>query len=306
MNENHNMGIIETNQETISILCPTRGRPNQLLEMIESATSKASKPENLEFCIYIDNDDPSYAHVNFGKHASQVKILRGPRMWLSAMYNSLLTVATGEYFFWSGDDVEFLTECWDELIIQAFNKFPSKLAVIHVNDLATSYPQEFATIGAVHLNWVKLFGYIFTHHMRDNGIDFWISEVANRVNRRVYLSEVRIEHKQYRQGKVAIDKTYLDRLDDHQTYDPMKIYFKLRDERRRDALMLANSDSEIVLSMQKRYFLAWVYWRYTTRNFDSKKKLQRKIYLGAISNFEFISYLMIKMRIIKRKNHWVS
>ena len=41
----------------ISILCPTRARPEFLYELIYSALETAADPKKLEFIFYTDNDD---------------------------------------------------------------------------------------------------------------------------------------------------------------------------------------------------------------------------------------------------------
>lgn len=285
----------------ISILCPSRNRPEQLVEMMESALKMSSKPDFVEFCLYIDADDSSYDELTM---PTNVTVVRGPRMWLSMMYNSLLTSAKGEYLFWSGDDVEFKTFGWDEELRNALNTFSSQLGVAHVNDMATSYPQKYATIGMVHRNWVNVFGYVFTPHLRDNGIDFWISNVTNQINRRLYLPHVKVEHKQYRQGKVSIDKTYSDRLEDHKTYSPLKIYKLLIDERRRDALVLQSFDKSIQIKFSSRYLFANLYLKIHQNLFRNEVTPRRRIYVGSMSNSVFMRYALSKIGISTKMNHW--
>lgn len=301
MSSVNELGVIKTEPERISILCPTRNRPDQLVAMMDSALKMALKPQLIEFCLYIDLDDDSCEKIKFSEN---VKIIRGPRMWLSSMYNSLITVASGDYFFWSGDDVIFLTYGWDEQLRNGIKSFSSKLGVVHVNDMATSYPQKYATIGMVHRKWVDVFGYIFTPHLRDNGIDFWISNVANQTGRRLYLGEVKVEHRQYRQGKVTIDQTYIDRLDDHKTYSPLEIYRLLIDERRRDALLLQSKDSDIRVKFNPRYMLANMFL--DVNELITRKKLspRRKIYIGSLSNLKVVIMLFRKVGIKSRNNHW--
>jgi len=288
-------------QDRISILCPTRNRPEQLAEMMRSASKMSLKPNSIEFCLYIDLDDSSYDELVL---PDNVTVIRGPRMWLSMMYNALLTAAKGEYFFWSGDDVDFKTYGWDEELRIAMNKFSSKLGVVHVNDMAISYPQKYATIGMVHRNWVLAFGYIFTPHLRDNGIDFWISNVSNQINRRTYLPEVKVEHKQYRQGKVSIDKTYMDRLDDHKTYSPVKIYQLLIDERRRDALVLQSKDNLIKVKFSMRYFCANTYLKMLETASRKEIAERRRIYVGSMSNVIFLKYFFIKIGFTMKRDKW--
>lgn len=301
MSSVNELGVIKTEPERISILCPTRNRPDQLVAMMDSALKMALKPQLIEFCLYIDLDDDSCEKIKFSEN---VKIIRGPRMWLSSMYNTLITVASGDYFFWSGDDVIFLTFGWDEQLRNGIKSFSSKLGVVHVNDMATSYPQKYATIGMVHRKWVDVFGYIFTPHLRDNGIDFWISNVANQTGRRLYLGEVKVEHRQYRQGKVTIDQTYIDRLDDHKTYSPLEIYRLLIDERRRDALILQAKDSDIRVKFNPRYMLANMFL--DVNELISRKKLspRRKIYIGSLSNLKVVIMLFRKVGIKSKNNHW--
>lgn len=293
--------IFQPTPEKISVLCPTRNRPDQILSMMESATKTSSKADQLEFCIYVDFDDDSYNKISFPHN---VKIIRGPRMWLSSMYNSLITSASGEYLLWLGDDVIFLTDGWDDAMRESVKSFSSNLGVVHVNDMATTYSQKYATIGMVHRNWVDVFGFVFTPHLRDNGIDFWISNVANQISRRIYLSEIKVEHKQYRQGKVAIDQTYIDRLNDHKTYSPLSIYKLLIDERRRDALLLQSKDMKIKIKFDKRYILANTYLRFYEMIKRTKVSPRKRIYIGSLSNSSFLINLLSKIRIKSRMNHW--
>jgi hypothetical protein len=268
---------------------------------MESAKKTSSKSDKLEFCIYVDFDDDSYNQISFPQN---VKIIRGPRMWLSSMYNSLVTSASGEYLLWLGDDVIFLTDGWDDAMRESVKSFSSNLGVVHVNDMATTYSQKYATIGMVHRNWVNVFGFVFTPHLRDNGIDFWISNVANQVSRRICLSDIKVEHKQYRQGKVAIDQTYIDRLNDHKTYSPLSIYKLLIDERRRDALLLQSKDMKIKIKFDKRYILANAFLKINEITKGRKVSPAKRIYIGSLSNSSFIINLLSKIRIKSRKNHW--
>jgi hypothetical protein len=288
----------------LSILCPTRERPEQLLAMIDSAIRNSKYPNLLEFCLYIDRDDHSYDSINFEDYNCKIATMRGNKMWLSGMYNSLTTIASGEFFFWSGDDVEFQTFGWDDEIRQTFAKVHDKLAVVHVNDMATSYPQIYATIGAVHLKWIQVFGYIFTPHMRDNGIDFWISDVARQVNRLIYLPHVKVEHKQYRQGKADFDETYLRRLEDHQLYNPISLYRKLKSERRLDALMLCNANSELQIQDLRSFRLSRYYLKVMEKISATSFSDKRKIYILSMDNKLILSAIFRKTIFSSRNKDW--
>lgn len=290
--------------QTISLLIPTRLRPSQLRKMVESARHTAQNPELLQFCFYIDFDDNSYESLLSEYDSIDFRIVRGPRMWLSSMFNNLLTVASGDFLFWSGDDVEFLTDGWDAILKEAILMDDEKLTMVHVDDMSKTYAQSFATIGMVHSNWVQIFGYLFTPHMRDNGIDFWITDVANQVNSRKYISAVKIQHLQYRQGNAEIDQTYKDRLIDHQTYDPASLYGTLFRERRRDALLLASHKKQFKIRTSRNFLIArTLIYIFSIRHVDFYTT-NRAIYLGAFSNIDFLKKVLIKMRLHQNPNLW--
>jgi hypothetical protein len=270
----------------ISVLCPSRGRPDRLKTMMQSALSTAKDPENIEFCVWIDFDDDSYKELIDGNEFKNLRILRGPRVALSSMYNGLLLVASGDFFLWVGDDVEFRTNSWDKIIVDAMNKFENKIGLVYVNDLG-KYEQKHANIGMLHRNWVETLGFILTPHLRDNGPDAWISDVARQVNRCTYLKSVEIEHMQHRQGKAKLDKTYSDRDLVHQWYEPFDLYHLLKDERRREALYMASQWPNIKIKFKFRYLLATFYVM-TMERISGMSKL-RAVYFGSFSNSKFVS-----------------
>lgn len=286
-------------ENVISVICPSRGRKDQLLKMINSARLFADQPERIEFCIYVDDDDNSYNLSEETLKSLRIKHLKGPRFWLSGMFNSLLTITTGDFIFWCGDDVEFKTYGWDTKMKNEILKFQDNICVVYVNDLA-NYPQKYATIGMVHRKWILLFGHVFTPHMRDNGIDFWISDISRAIGRLIYLPEVRIEHLQFRQGKGEIDSTYLDRIKNHQMYSPHALYESLKDERRRDKLLLSYSTGIKLKQEPLRYFLSNIYSKIPFLNLE----INRKIYIRSISNYKFIRNLLKKLKIIQRNQNW--
>ena len=75
----------------ISLLCPTRKRPDNVLKMVNSAYDTALN-KNIEFLFYVDEDDDSFpekalSHVNYRK-------VKGQRIGISSSINKLASVAT--------------------------------------------------------------------------------------------------------------------------------------------------------------------------------------------------------------------
>lgn len=290
-------------KNTISILCPTHKRVDQLKLMIESAWATAKNPKDLQFCLYIDNDDLSYQKLLIEFSHLPINILNGPKMWLSSMFNSLLTISTGELLLYCGDDVIFRTKNWDEILQNVFEKSADKLMVAHVNDGA-NYEQCWATIGVVHQNWIKLFGYLLTPQIPDNGIDAWITHVANQSNRRVYLPEILIEHMQYRQDKSSIDDTYSQRLIEHKKYNPFLLYKSLLEEVRRDCLILFYKLNSSPPRISKKFLFSDLFVR-TLLIFGLISTNNPKIiYFSSMKNITFIKYLLSKIGLPTIPKKW--
>ena len=269
----------------ISVLVPSRGRPDKLISMIKSALATAANSNRIEFCVWIDDDDSSYDSLLNSSLDLPIKVLRGPRALLNMMYNSLLIIARGNYFLWGGDDTQFRTNSWDQLLIEGINKFQDKVGVVYVNDLG-KYNQIWATVGMVHRNWIDSFGYLFSPHMRDNGADGWITDVARQVNRCTFFDDVIIEHMQHRQGKAETDATYEDRNSSNQWNDLHGLYRLLRDERRREALYLSIIWPNIHIEFKYRYLIATIYVELRRKWKPLSKR--REVYFLSMSNKKFL------------------
>ena len=68
----------------ISILVPTRNRPENVKRLISSALKTADYPNKIEFVFYVDEDDSSF---DMKLRNTKIIVVRGPRIWISlALY----------------------------------------------------------------------------------------------------------------------------------------------------------------------------------------------------------------------------
>jgi hypothetical protein len=297
MHDVKNQEPAKFNSGITSVLLPTRGRSSALVSMMQSCLDMAESPEKIQFCLYIDRDDDSYDLETLKKLTQNILVVRGPRMSLSLMFNSLLTIATGEFFFWSGDDVIFKTKNWDGELQKSILRWSDKLGVAYANDMA-DYPQLYATIGMVHYEWVSLFGYLFTPHMKDNGIDFWISEVARRGNRLFFCEDVKIDHRQYRQGKASIDSTYMNRRREHESYDVIELYRALEFQRQRDTVMLLQRTGQEI-PYRKGFIIAKVLCKVFASLDKDFSYSRRLVYIAAMPDTVILRKILGKFKLTR-------
>jgi len=243
----------------ISILVPTRGRPESVFRLIKSINETASRKDMVEIIFYVDNDDESFPSSR--DLDSNVKVVRGERVWISLAWNCLFAHSEGEILMYTGDDVVFETKGWDEQVRNAFIQFPDSLGLVFGDD-GGWYAGKLAINGFVHRAWADLLGY-FTYPARVSAIDLWIHECASYINRVIYLDDVMFRHVHYRQGDATakFDETYKEAYDKSVRWGIMDSYESLSRERRIDKIILSRKIGKSI-PFEFKYLFAIVVCRF--------------------------------------------
>lgn len=202
----------------ISLLCPTRGRPDNIRRLVGSAHRHATGP--LEFAFYVDEDDPTRNRVRQiagqcipDPAQSHIQIVEGPRVVLSQMWNECAKVAHHDVMMHCGDDLLFHTPGWDRLVLDRFEQFPDRIVLVYGRD--GIHNQNLATHGFLHRRWVDTVGYFVPPLFASDYNDTWLDEVARKIGRREYVPEVYYEHMHPAVGKAPMDLTHQQRLQRH-------------------------------------------------------------------------------------------
>lgn len=228
----------------ISILLPTRQRPDGLKRVYESAMATADSPKDLEVVCYIDENDGSYDNVDLPRLTKVI----GPREFdgvvnLSIMWNKCWQNATGDIFMHCGDDIVFRTQGWDTAVKEAINARPGKIAFVWCNDVSPeSQRHEFGTHGFVHKNWTSVVGRFVPPYFASDYNDTWFNDVARALGVTTYLHNFLTEHMHYSLGKAEIDQNTKERLNRHAATRPEEIYNQqeMQDERAAEVEKLRN------------------------------------------------------------------
>lgn len=216
----------------ISLLVPTRGRPDNVERLVSSVLTTADDPSNIEFVFYVDNDDDSY-----GDLLKPHQVIRGDRIVLSQMWNLCQMVARGPFFYHAGDDLIFRTPGWDTELLAAFDQYEDKIIFAHGRDGSAHDNSGFGTHGVIHKNWIDAVGYFVPPYFSSDYNDTWLNEVSDMIGRHVRLSYL-TEHMHPAFGKAVWDQNHKDRLARHQADDVDSLYMRLRPERQADAAKL--------------------------------------------------------------------
>lgn len=211
-----------------SILCPSRGRPANITRLYKSL--KDTTEGEWELLVRLDDDDP--ARLEYPGF-TQLTYITAPRRLMSALWNDLVLYALGDVLMMCGDDVTFNSEGWDSEVRAAFPA--DTVALIHGNDLSPN-SATIATHPFLSRLWVETVGYLTPPYFTSDYVDLWLTEVADVLNRRVYLPDVIVEHHHPSFDKADWDATYQERVE---RADGMEqIWAETADKRREDSVKL--------------------------------------------------------------------
>tara|TARA_R100001015_G_C4630660_1_gene192484 strand:- start:84 stop:809 length:726 start_codon:yes stop_codon:yes gene_type:complete len=221
----------------ISLLCPTRKRPKFMTDMWNSALETCSENCEIEVVFAIDQDDAESIEAYFEISSDNTKAVLCPRLNgnLSEMWNRCHLVSTGDIFHHCGDDLRFRTEDWDKMVIEEFNKYNDKIALVYGDDGIRK--DDLATHGFVHKNWVNTIGYFLPPYFSSDKNDVWLTDVARRTGRLCKI-DIFTEHLHPSVGKHDWDETHNERLERGRRDDVHVLYRSKQDERNRDAQKL--------------------------------------------------------------------
>ena len=219
----------------ISLLCPTRNRPANVRRMIGSAADTVEDPRAVEFVFYCDDDAPGSVPADIAGMPG-IKVITGPRIVLSAMWNECFAACTGEIAMQCDDEAVFRSDGWDTLVREAFGAVPDRIAFVHGSD--GHQPPDFGALGFLSREWVYAVGRFTPPYFSCDYGDTWINDVANAIGRRVFVPGLMIEHLHPIAGKAQWDATHGDRLARGGRDNVAALYASLAGEREADAAKL--------------------------------------------------------------------
>ena len=157
----------------ITVLLPTRGRPQLAWRSLQSLINQATEPHNLEILLAIDNDDTDTLKF-FTAKRYPVKLLKFERLGYKKLHmylNTLAKHATGDWFMFWNDDAMMLTRQWDRQIYKHAGEF------VLLRMPVKNHPHPFALFPIIPRTWYDLLGVISTTTQADR----YIYEIMSRV-----------------------------------------------------------------------------------------------------------------------------
>lgn len=168
----------------ISVLLPSRGRPQSLAKSVGSLLNTAADPERVQVLVAADPDDEITRNlaVVLGDGESAAGARGDVRLWvaperygyqaLHEYYNGLASLAKGDWCLLWNDDATMLTTGWDT-VIHAQDPAPAVLWLSSNQGMGGNFFPAWPRAWSDHLGHISL----------SPNVDVWISEVGRRIGR---------------------------------------------------------------------------------------------------------------------------
>jgi hypothetical protein len=222
---------------SIAVLCPTRNRPDNVARLAASAWEHAADPDSVELVFYEDEDAPGSVPDSLAAFDG-VRVVRGPRIVLSDMWNRCAAAAAADILMQCGDDIVFATPGWDKLVTGAIESYPDRIVLAYGRDGTPIHGDDFGSHGFVHRRWTDTLGYFTPPYFSSDYGDTWLNDLAARIGRKHFIPGLLTDHLHPAAGRAEWDQNHRERLERHAQDDVAAIWERTGPERKRDAAKL--------------------------------------------------------------------
>lgn len=199
----------------ISIMLPTRKRPDMLRKSIQSLIDTASSMDGIELLLAIDSDDeitrdflnnelvPELNEKNIAMRAFTFERLGYKR--LNEYSNYMSRESFGEWVILWNDDAIMKTKNWDKKIM----KYSGQFKVLRFKDNHNEHPNSI--FPCVPRDWICLFDTLSPHQVTDS----WVSQIAYIAGVMQNCHEVYVHHDRFdltgnNKDEVLQEREFLD------------------------------------------------------------------------------------------------
>lgn len=174
----------------ISLLCPTRGRPDNIRRLAHSAESTATGDFEVVWAVDDDDHDAIDAVQSLNPEVHRLHI--APRAIPAVRWNDAWRMAAGDIFGVFGDDLVVHADGWDRMVEDAFAQYPDRIALVYGPDGFRN--EAHATHPFLSREWCDALGGAVVEYFSADWSDTWLNALAEAVDRRHYIPELWVQH----------------------------------------------------------------------------------------------------------------
>lgn len=228
-----------------SILIPSRGRPKNLIRLLNSISGTISGENVIHIYIGIDSDD-KYKEDYF-QELSHFIATNNPSLYLCVnmdrsrplyiIWNELCSISMcsswSDYIILSNDDVIYETPNWDIILSEKILDSEHPYHLYWFNDGING--ESFAAHPIISHMWVRTLGYYLPSGFMYFYTDTWLYDIAKKADVLEYIPEVSSPHKHFSQNASLTDDTYMRNRNNRQNEKDHAEFIRRERERIIDA-----------------------------------------------------------------------
>jgi glycosyltransferase involved in cell wall biosynthesis len=193
----------------ISLLLPTRGRPELVERFLLSVAKTTFHLAKVEVILYIDEDDVDSHYLD--SEVIRITKIIGPQASMGDYNSACYKSAQGNIIILVNDDMVITTPGWDEKIIELDANNPEKIYLAYANDLFKK--RNLCTFPILSRRVCEILVDPYPKEYQGAFIDYHLFDIFKRLqaagfDRINYMEDVVFEHLHYRTGKAPFDETY--------------------------------------------------------------------------------------------------
>jgi len=227
----------------ISVIHPSRNRPERASKVFNEMISKADNPELIQYIISIDNDETKdYTNISCGLF-TPVTLISDNRYCVGAINNGAKS-STGGILMVTSDDFDEWQQGWDTLIREAFRGYNCKM--LKTNDGSQGW---IATLPIMDRALYNKLGYIYNPEYLHMFCDTDLSSICDLMDCTIYRLDITFKHNHYTKLK---NKDSINERNDATWNQGEAIYLRRYKEN------FGLSKEEIKGKIKDTHHLAWV------------------------------------------------
>ena len=185
-----------TKLQDISIVCPTRGNPELVGELVDNVAATAANPERLHLSFYIDDDDPRLKDYEFSlyelrhRHGDglNIEFVAGDRIGTPRAINYLGDMRSADIYAIVADDVRYVTPHWDRRIDEIAQNYPDGIFNAWFND--GHFGETLSWCPILGRGWVSALNYLVPMMFEHYVCDYWLHHLGRFTDRNCFQSDI--------------------------------------------------------------------------------------------------------------------
>jgi hypothetical protein len=192
----------------ISVLIPTRERPEPLERCLRSLHDNASRPETVEYLLRTDEDEapkkPQFTDASFYYNVRELRDKRLGYARLHECYRELGHIARGRIYLIWNDDAVMRTRGWDDLLFTV--------------EPVIQFPGEHASFPAVDRRIFEVMGGFGQH----TAVDSWLQSVARGADIYCERPDIDVLHDKHDDDLLVLNRSIARGPNDYDTLEPQR------------------------------------------------------------------------------------